>query len=67
MTPLFADGALRLAGLVPRLTGWTPQAFWDATPAELAAILAPPAGGEPGPLTRDELNALLERECDDPI
>ena len=37
----FADGARRLAGLVPRALGWRPDEFWNATPAELAAILAP--------------------------
>ena len=62
MSPTFAEGARRLAGLVPRALGWQPQAFWDATPAELAAILA---AGEPAaaaPLRRIELTALLERE-----
>jgi len=29
-----------LAGLVPATTGWTPDQFWRATPAELAAIFA---------------------------
>jgi uncharacterized phage protein (TIGR02216 family) len=58
---MFADGAARLAGLVPRLMGWSPNAFWNATPAELAAILAP--GEDAGePLTRGELDNLLERE-----
>jgi uncharacterized phage protein (TIGR02216 family) len=57
----FADGALRLAGLVPRLMGWTPETFWNATPAELAAILAP-AGEQAAPLTRGELDSLMERE-----
>ncbi len=61
----FAEGALRLAGLVPRALGWTPEAFWNATPAELAAILAPAPGADAAaPLTRGELGFLLERECD---
>ena len=59
----FADGARRLAGLVPRALGWPPGEFWNATPAELAAILAPAddAGGEP--LSRAELISLMERDC----
>ena len=64
MSPTFAEGARRLAGLVPRVLGWSPQAFWDATPAELAAIFATEgcAGGEP--LGRAELTALMERDGD---
>ena len=59
----FAESAGRLAGVVPRVLGWRPGEFWDATPAELAAILAP--GDEPGgtPLSRIELTALMERDC----
>lgn len=62
MSEFFAGGAVRLAGLVPRLLGWTPGEFWSATPAELAAILGTsPAGGE-RPLSRAELDHMLERE-----
>ena len=62
MSATFTDGAARLAGQVPRLLGWRPQDFWDATPAELAAILAgfEPAGAEP--LSRSELDHLLEQD-----
>jgi hypothetical protein len=62
VSELFAHGAARLAGHVPRLLGWRPDDFWHATPAELAAILttAEPAGGEP--LSRGELDNLLERD-----
>ncbi len=58
----FAAGAARLAGLVPRLLGWRPGEFWNATPAELAAIFT--ATDEPGsaPLTRGELSALMEQD-----
>jgi len=62
VSAIFADGAARLAGQVPRLLGWRPQDFWDATPAELAAILTSfePAGAEP--LSRSELDHLLEQD-----
>ena len=62
MSAIFADGAARLAGQVPRLLGWRPQDFWDATPAELTAILTSfePAGTEP--LSRSELDRLLEQD-----
>jgi hypothetical protein len=61
VSALFAEGAERLAGLIPRLLGWRPGDFWDATPAELAAILS---DAEPGaqPLSRAEFDRLLERD-----
>jgi uncharacterized phage protein (TIGR02216 family) len=57
----FAAGALRLAGLTTRALGWRPDDFWNATPAELATILAPDAGGEVTPLTRKDFERLMER------
>ncbi len=36
----FTEQAVRLSGQLALLLGWTPQAFWQATPAELHAILA---------------------------
>ena len=65
MSDTFADGATRLAGLVPRLLGWRPDDVWRATPAELAAILTPEAdAGAGGPLTRGEFEYLMEQDCD---
>ncbi|WDF72397.1 phage tail assembly chaperone [Novosphingobium sp. KACC 22771] len=62
----FGPAARRLAGLAARLLGWRPHEFWGATPAELAAILAPDAapGAAPGaaPLSREEMNRLMERD-----
>ena len=42
----FADSALQLAGQTALLLGWRPDDFWNATPADLATILAAlsPAG-----------------------
>lgn len=62
MSARIADGALRLAGLVPRLLGWPPDTFWNATPSELAAVLEPEVGAEPAPLTRGEMETMMERE-----
>ncbi len=64
MSTQFGPAARRLAGATSRLLGWRPQEFWDATPAELAAILAPdPDVGESGaPLSRAELNRLMEHD-----
>lgn len=57
-----APGALRLAGLAARALGWRPPEFWAATPAELAAILAPEGGGGATPLARADLDRLMEHE-----
>jgi uncharacterized phage protein (TIGR02216 family) len=64
VSELFAAGAVRLAGLVPRLLGWAPDQFWRATPAELMAIFSASGGGGERPLSRAELEHLLERESD---
>ena len=47
---------------VPRLLGWRPCDFWNATPAELAAIFTDPATDGGAPLTRGELDALMEQD-----
>lgn len=60
----FGVSAVRLAGQAGLLLGWSPTQFWAATPAELAALLAaalPPQGEG---ISRDTLNAMLEREAD---
>jgi uncharacterized phage protein (TIGR02216 family) len=61
----FTDSASRLAGLMPRLFGWRPDDFWCATPAELAAIFDPDGeSGDAAPLSRAELDSLLEQDRD---
>ncbi|MBT2135115.1 phage tail assembly chaperone [Croceibacterium sp. LX-88] len=62
MTQTLAGSALALAGLVPRLLGWRPGEFWNSTPAELAAILAEAGSSEPSPLSRGELDTLMEQD-----
>ena len=61
MSRQFGPGALRLSGLSARLLHWRPGEFWQATPAELAATLAPydPAGA---PLARTDLTRMMERD-----
>lgn len=61
MSQTFGIGASRLAGLAGKLLGWRPAEFWQATPAELAAIFAPTSSGA-GPMSRTDLNRLMERE-----
>lgn len=57
----FGTASLPLAALAARVLGWRPDEFWRATPAELAASLADPAGTTEVP-TRDEIERMLERE-----
>nr|WP_199503954.1 phage tail assembly chaperone [Qipengyuania sp. YIM B01966] len=52
-----------MAGLAARALGWAPATFWAATPAELAAALAP-ADPTPPALTRAELARLMEHDDD---
>jgi uncharacterized phage protein (TIGR02216 family) len=40
----FAESAARLAGLAGILFNWTPDTFWNATPAELTGLVAAIAG-----------------------
>ena len=61
MNERFGHGALRLSGLAAHLLGWRPAEFWAATPAELAAILAPALSHGEG-ISRTDLNRLMERE-----
>jgi len=62
VTESFSAAAARLSGLIPRALGWRPAEFWSATPAELAAIPTVGDASEGGPLSRTELDRLLERE-----
>lgn len=63
MDDSFAGAAVQLAGLSARLLGWTPETFWNATPAELAACLGPAAAGS-APPSRADIAALIERDND---
>ncbi|HEX7753552.1 MAG TPA: phage tail assembly chaperone [Novosphingobium sp.] len=56
----FSEVALRHYALAARLLGWRPAEFWTATPAELAAALAPYQGQ--AAIGRDELNRMMERQ-----
>lgn len=65
MSTRFGPAALRLAGIAARLLGWRPAEFWAATPAELAAALAPPEGpplDAGSSMGREEFTRLMERD-----
>ena len=61
MTPSFAAAARRLAGLVGVAFGWTPETFWQATPAELEALVRALSGEEAAPPDAALLARLKEQ------
>jgi len=61
----FSAAAVRLAGFAGALLGWSPDAFWSATPAELAAVVAVLTGGEAAvPPDADTIARLKEAHPD---
>lgn len=56
----FADAAARLAGVAGAVLGWSPDAFWRATPAELASVTAALAGEAATPPDAATLGRLRE-------
>ena len=59
---MFGENAARLGGLAAVLLGWRPHEFWEATPAELASVLAaitPPADQSASAATIAELKELF--------
>ncbi len=59
---LIGPVALRLVGVMARVAGWRPGEVWSATPADIAAVLAPEA--EAGGIDRGGLTAMME-QCPD--
>lgn len=62
MSESFSDNARRLAGAAGRLLSWPPDWFWNATPAELAAILCSEDEAIAGGITRQTIEQMMERE-----
>ncbi len=60
----FAAAALRLAGQAGVAFGWAPETFWNATPAELGALVAALRGDEGAPPERDAIARLMEAHPD---
>lgn len=56
----FADAAKRLAGMAGLMFGWAPDLFWNATPAELSALVGALRGEEAPPLGAGEAARLKE-------
>lgn len=61
MNESFGATAARLAGIAGAVLGWRADSFWQATPAELAAVLnALNPEGEAG-LSAGDLRQLMEQ------
>lgn len=56
----FTEAALRLSGAAGVAFGWTPEIFWNATPAELGALVRALAGEAAEPLGAAECARLEE-------
>lgn len=56
----FIEAASRLAGVAGALLGWGPDAFWRATPAELATVLRALARDDCTPASTADLGRLKE-------
>ena len=52
----------RLAALSAQALGWPPDTFWRATPADLALALSDPHAPADAPLSRADLETLLEQD-----
>lgn len=61
MEDAFAQNAARLAGLAGAVLGWSPSTFWQATPAELAAVFSACRGPDEAPAGTDLLARLKEQ------
>lgn len=64
MSATFGAAAVRLAGQVCLLFGWSPDRFWAATPQELATILGAAAPDPGATISRATLNTLMEQHGD---
>lgn len=60
----FSGGVPPLAALAAQALGWTPEAFWHATPAELATALGATTPAAQS-MARGDLETLMERDPDD--
>jgi uncharacterized phage protein (TIGR02216 family) len=60
----FGEAAAQLSGAASRLLSWAPDAFWNATPAELALALGLFEDPRDGPDAKT-IEALRKRFPDD--
>lgn len=56
----FSGAAARLAGVAGMLFGWSPDAFWAATPAELGTLVRALGGDGEAGVDRAAIDRLQE-------
>lgn len=56
----FAERAAALAGQAGCAFGWSPEMFWNATPAELGALVRAVAGDAVAPPDHETIATLME-------
>ncbi len=57
-----AEAVPRLFAIAAQRLGWTPEAFWRATPAELLLALGP-SDSAAATLSRTELTRMMEHDA----
>jgi len=57
----FSAGAMRLMGQMAWLLHWRPADFWNATPAEVAAVLQAGHPDADEAMTRGDMQRLMEQ------
>lgn len=58
----FGTSAARLGGQAALLLGWMPDAFWAATPEELATVLSAMRQPEGGTMDKRTLDKMMEAD-----
>jgi len=65
VTSDFASSLHRAFAVSSQHLGWTPDVFWQATPAELHMAMHDPTQAPVEPISRGDLEHLLERDQND--
>lgn len=58
----FGAAAARLSGQVALLLGWMPDAFWAATPEELATVLSAMRQSDGESIDRSTIDKMMEQD-----
>jgi hypothetical protein len=58
----FGAAAARLSGQAALLLGWMPDAFWAATPEELATVLSTMRQSDGESIDRSTIDKMMEQD-----
>ncbi|MFM2370886.1 MAG: hypothetical protein RIS85_608 [Pseudomonadota bacterium] len=62
MSGRFGAAAARLSGQAALLLGWMPDAFWAATPEELATVLSTMRQSDGESIDRSTIDKMMEQD-----